>query len=550
MMAIRYLEKSPEAYTYPLLIKHLLHAPLAAAPHQEIVYRDRTRLSYAEFGGRLCRLANALTKLGVRSGSTVAVMDWDSHRYLECYFAIPMLGAVLQTVNVRLSPQEILFTLQSTQAEVVLVNRDFLPLLTQMRSQLPQLEAVVLLDDDGDTPDRPRWVVAEYESLLAGADSHYEFEDFDEHVVATVFHTTGTTGLPKGVCFSHRQIVLLALTGGVALASPAHGQSMRHGDVYMPLTPMFHVHAWGAPYVATMLGLKQVYPGRYVPTELIALKNRERVTFSHCVPTILQMLLQADSGGEQLRGWKMVIGGAALGTGLAEAALRAGIDVFAGYGMSETGPTLTVARLRDSPSRLTREAELQDRCCAGLPLPLVDLRLRGGTESHSGDGPPSGEIVVRAPWATWGYLGDPKASTALWEGGYLHTQDVGTIDATGQLHVTDRIKDVIKSGGEWISSLQLEELLGKHPGVAEVAVVGVPDARWGERPLAIVVPQAAGSGRLETELLQLVEEQVEAAVLSRFAIPDRIVLVPSIEKTSVGKINKRVLRERYASASV
>ena len=549
-MAIRYLEKSPEAYTYPLLIKQLLHAPLATAPHQEIVYRDRIRLSYAEFGRRLCRLANALTKLGVRSGSTVAVMDWDSHRYLECYFAIPMLGAVLQTVNVRLSPQEILFTLQSTQAEVVLVNRDFLPLLTQMRSQLPQLEAVVLLDDDGDTSDRPRWVVAEYESLLAGADSHYEFEDFDEHVVATVFHTTGTTGLPKGVCFSHRQIVLLALTGGVALASPAHGQSMRHGDVYMPLTPMFHVHAWGAPYVATMLGLKQVYPGRYVPTELIALKNRERVTFSHCVPTILQMLLQADSGGEQLRGWKMVIGGAALGTGLAEAALRAGIDVFAGYGMSETGPTLTVARLRDSPSRLTREAELQDRCCAGLPLPLVDLRLRGGTESHSGDGPHSGEIVVRAPWATWGYLGDPKASTALWEGGYLHTQDVGTIDATGQLHVTDRIKDVIKSGGEWISSLQLEELLGKHPGVAEVAVVGVPDARWGERPLAIVVPQAAGSGTLETELLQLVQEQVEATMLSRFAIPDRFVIVPSIEKTSVGKINKRLLRERYASAPV
>jgi len=547
-MAIRYLEKSPEAYTYPLLIKHLLHAPLAAAPHQEIVYRNRTRLSYAEFGRRLCRLANALTKLGVRSGSTVAVMDWDSHRYLECYFAIPMLGAVLQTVNVRLSPQEILFTLQSTQAEVVLVNRDFLPLLTQMRSQLPQLEAVVLLDDDGDTSDRPRWVVAEYESLLAGADSHYEFEDFDEHVVATVFHTTGTTGLPKGVCFSHRQIVLLALTGGVALASPAHGQSMRHGDVYMPLTPMFHVHAWGAPYVATMLGLKQVYPGRYVPTELIALKNRERVTFSHCVPTILQMLLQADSGGEQLRGWKMVIGGAALGTGLAEAALRAGIDVFAGYGMSETGPTLTVARLRDSPSRLTREAELQDRCCAGLPLPLVDLRLRGGTESHGGDSSPSGEIVVRAPWATWGYLGDPKASTALWEGGYLHTQDVGTIDATGQLHVTDRIKDVIKSGGEWISSLQLEELLGKHPGVAEVAVVGVPDARWGERPLAIVVPQAAGSGTLETELLQLVQEHVEATILSRFAIPDRFVIVPSIEKTSVGKINKRLLRERYASA--
>jgi fatty-acyl-CoA synthase len=295
-----------------------------------------------------------------------------------------------------------------------------------------------------------------------------------------------------------------------------------------------------------MLGLKQVYPGRYVPGELIALRNREGVTFSHCVPTILQMLLQSAAGSEQLRGWKMVIGGAALAAGLAEAALRAGIDVFGGYGMSETGPTLTVARLRDSPPSLTAEAELRDRCCAGLPLPLVDLRLRGSTESHSGDGLPSGEIVVRAPWATWGYLGDPQASAALWEGGYLHTQDVGMIDATGQLYVTDRIKDVIKSGGEWISSLQLEELLGKHPGVAEVAVVGIPDARWGERPLAIVVARPAGSATLETELLQLVQEQVQAAVLSRYASPDRIIIVQSIEKTSVGKINKRVLRERYA----
>jgi fatty-acyl-CoA synthase len=352
--------------------------------------------------------------------------------------------------------------------------------------------------------------------------------------------------LPKGVSFSHRQIVLLALTACAALASPAYGQSMRHGDVYMPLTPMFHVHAWGAPYVATMLGLKQVYPGRYVPGELIALRNREGVSFSHCVPTILQMLLQSAAGGEQLRGWKMVIGGAALAGGLAEAALRAGIDVFAGYGMSETGPTLTVARLRDSPRSLTPEAELRDRCCAGLPLPLVDLRLRGSTESHSGDGLPSGEIVVRAPWATLSYLGDPEASAALWEGGYLHTQDVGMIDATGQLYVTDRIKDVIKSGGEWISSLKLEELLGKHPGVAEVAVVGIPDARWGERPLAIVVAGPAGSATLETELLQLVQEQIQATVLSRYAFPDRIIIVQSIEKTSVGKINKRVLRERYA----
>src|SRR5882757_1247141 len=372
MMAIRYLEKSPEAYTYPLLIKHLLHAPLAAAPHQEIVYRDRTRLSYAEFGGRLCRLANALTKLGVRSGSTVAVMDWDSHRYLECYFAIPMLGAVLQTVNVRLAPQQILFTLKDSRAEVILVNREFVPLLAAIRPQLDDLKAVVVMDDGSEPAAWPDWVCGEYENLTASAAADCDFPDFDEHAVATLFHTTGTTGLPKGVCFSHRQIVLLARAGLGALARPAHGQSLRHGDVYMPMTPMFHVHAWATPYLATLLGLKQVYPGKYVASELLALRTKERVTFSHCVPTILKMLLDAAGPAKNdLSGWKIVIGGAALTPNLAEAALQAGIDVFAGYGMSETGPTLTVARLRDAPQTLSRQAELEERCCAGLPIPLV-----------------------------------------------------------------------------------------------------------------------------------------------------------------------------------
>src|ERR1700736_346406 len=429
-VAIRLACPAPGAYDYPLLIKQLLHTPLATAAAQEIVYRDRVRYTYSEFRKRLGRLGSALTGLGVTAGTTVAVMDWDSHRYLECYFAIPMLGAVMQTVNVRLSPQQILFTLQDSHAEVILVNRDFVPLLSAIRPQLDGLKAVVLLDDGPEPSGRPEWICADYESLTANAAADYDFPDFDAHAIATLFHTTGTTGLPKGVCFSHRQIVLLALAGLGTLASPAYGQSLRHGDVYMPMTPMFHVHAWATPYLATLLGLKQVYPGRYVAGELLALRAKERVTFSHCVPTILQMLLGAAAATKNgLSGWKIVIGGSALATNLAEAALQAGIDVFAGYGMSETGPTLTVARLRDAPQTLSRQSELEERCRAGLPVPLVDLQILDANRKQvPRDARTFGEIVVRAPWTTLGYVGNAEASEALWRDGYLHTQDIGTLD--------------------------------------------------------------------------------------------------------------------------
>ena len=548
-MPIRLARPAPDAYAYPLLIKQLLHTPLATAATREIVYRDRVRYTYADFPQRLGRLGNALKELGVEQGTTVAVMDWDSHRYLECYFAIPMLGAVLQTVNVRLAPQEILFTLRDSGAEVILVNRDFVALLAALRPQLNKLKAVVLMEDDVSPSARPDWIRAEYESMAANAASDCDFPDFDENAIATLFHTTGTTGLPKGVCFSHRQIVLLALAGMGMLASPATGPAVRHGDVYMPMTPMFHVHAWATPYFATLLGLKQVYPGRYVPGELLALRAREQVTFSHCVPTILQMLLQAAQGTEGLKGWKIVIGGAALTPSLAEAALEAGVDVFSGYGMSETGPSLTIARLPDTPQTLSKQSELDARCCAGQPLPLVDLRIVDANQRPVSRGARAfGEIVVRAPWATLGYVGNVEASADLWRGGYLHTQDVGALDDSGNLRITDRLKDVIKSGGEWVSSLQLEELIAGHPQVAEVAVIGVPDPQWGERPIALVVARSANDASLPEALREFIQERVDAALLSKYAVPDRVIVVESLEKTSVGKINKRILRERYAAS--
>jgi fatty-acyl-CoA synthase len=288
------------AYEYPLIIKQLLVTPLRQYPRQEIVYRDRLRLSYREFGDRVGRLGSALTTLGVLPGQTVAVMDWDSHRYLECFFAIPMLGAVLQTVNIRLSPDQILYTLNHAGADVLLCNTEFLPLLQTMLPHLTTVQRYICIDDDGAVPGGLEWA-GEYEALLAGGDPAHEFPDFDEHTKATTFYTTG---LPKGVYYSHRQIVLHTLSGLATL-------QMTSADVYMPITPMFHVHAWGNPYGAVVRGMKQVYPGRYVPELLVRLFVQERVTFSHCVPTIIQMFLSA-ADGVDLRGWRLVIGGSAL----------------------------------------------------------------------------------------------------------------------------------------------------------------------------------------------------------------------------------------------
>jgi fatty-acyl-CoA synthase len=545
-MPVRIAEPAASAYRYPLLIKQLLHTPLATAPDQEIVYRDERRHSYREFSLRLARLANGLQMLGVEAGSTVAVLDWDSHRYLECFFAVPMLGAVLQTVNVRLGAEQLHYTLSHAGAGVILVHRDFLPLVDAMRPKLPRARHFVLLEDRGAAGPRPDWIAAEYETLLAGVSNTFEFPDFDENAVATTFYTTGTTGEPKGVCFSHRQIVLHTLAITAALASPAHGQSCRLGDVYMPLTPLFHVHAWGMPYFATLLGMKQVYPGRFVPEDALALREREGVTYSHCVPTILQMLLEAaERRGASLRGWKICIGGSALPGGLARAALAHGIDVFAGYGMSETAPVLTLTRLEEAAATPPSDAELQRRCRTGLPIPLVDLRLvdPDGREVPR-DGRSVGEVAVRAPWATVCYVGNAEASDALWRGGYLHTQDVARIDTEGFVQITDRMKDVIKSGGEWISSLELESLISRHPGVAEVAVVAVPDERWGERPHAIVVPKPEWRARLAADdVREHVAALAAAGKVAGYAVPERVTLVESLPKTSVGKINKRALRD-------
>jgi fatty-acyl-CoA synthase len=298
------------------------------------------------------------------------------------------------------------------------------------------------------------------------------------------------------------------------------------------------------------MGVKQVYPGQYEPEMLLDLIEKEKVTFSHCVPTILHMLLDATAEGDvNLGGWKVIIGGSPLPENMARTALEQGIDVFVGYGQSETCPILTLAQLMPEMLERDFDEQVEIRTRTGRPVPLVDLRVVEGEEMHevSHDGESTGEVVVRAPWLTQGYLKEPEKSEELWEGSYLHTEDIGYIDPEGYLQVTDRIKDVIKTGGEWVSSQEIEDILSEHPGVSEAAVIGVEDEKWGERPLALIAPKADHDEEItEDEIKTYVKEHADSGAISKFAVPDQVRVVEEIDKTSVGKIDKKTLREKYA----
>lgn len=538
------IERTASAYTYPLLIKNLLDYPVVNNPDQDIVYRDQLRFDYRTLRERICRLANALTEMGVKPGDTVAVMDWDSHRYLECFFAVPMIGAVLHTINVRLSPDQILYTIDHAEDDVILVHSDFLPILEAIKGRIDTVDNYILLTDGG-KPETHVPLAGEYEALLAAAGTEFGFPDLDEHTRATTFYTTGTTGMPKGVYFSHRQLVLHTLGALAAIGTPKTQGRMHQQDVYMPITPMFHVHAWGLPYVATALGVKQVYPGRYAPEMLLNLIKQEGVTFSHCVPTIMHMLLNhPDVKSVDLSRWKVVIGGAAMPQSLCLAALKLGIDIFAGYGMSETCPLVSLAHVPEDQLDRPIEEQVEIRCKTGRPVPLVGMQLVDEEMNViPADGESTGEIVLRAPWLTQGYLKDHHNSEHLWRGGYLHTADVANLEPSGYFKITDRAKDVIKIAGEWVSSLELEDILAQHAAVKEVAVIGMPDDKWGERPLALVVPGDPAPN--EKELVSFVKGFVDSGRLSRHAMMLKILKVDEIDKTSVGKIDKKLLRKKH-----
>ena len=540
--------KTPSAYDFQLLIKQLLITPVARATQNQIVYKDQVRFGYPKLIERINRLAGALTAVGAGPGDTVAVMDWDSHRYLEAYFAIPMLGCVLQTANVRLSPEQLLYTLNHAGASIILVNAEFLPLLESLQDKLETAKTFILIDEANSKPVTPIPFAGEYEQLLAKAPAHFEFAEFDENTRATTFYTSGTTGLPKGVYYSHRQIVLNTMATLATFGTNASQGRLHNEDVYMPITPLFHVHGWGMPYAATLLGLKQVYPGRYVPDQLIKLIRDEQVTFTHGVPTVLHMLMNCPLAAQtDLSRLKMLVGGSALPKGLAKVALSRGIDLTIGYGMSETGPIQVTNQLRSDElgGDLDHQAEMRTR--PGRPAVLCDVRIADEQMNllpH--DGVATGEIVFRSAWTTQGYYKNAETSEALWKGGWMHSGDIGSFGTDGVLRISDRVKDVIKTGGEWISSLDLEDLISQHPAVSEVAVVAVKDELWGERPMALIVPHAAHKETVDAAAIRShLQVHADAGTISKYGVPETIHFVDALEKTSVGKLDKKLLRTKY-----
>lgn len=535
-----------------LLIRHLLDRPLAWAPDRTICYRDTVTLTYRQFYERVQRLAHLLIQLGVGVGDRVGVMDLDSHRYLELFFAVPMVGAVLHTINVRLSPQQIHYTIHHAEDRVLFLHTDYLELAAPLWSRLPQLKKLVLLNDEGPLPDLPKNCEGEYEALLQQAPATFAFPDLNENAVATLFYTTGTTGEPKGVFFTHRQLVLHTLSHGLVLSASTQPLRLSTDDVYMPMTPMFHVHAWGMPYLATLLGIKQVYPGRFEPERLLKLIATHGVTFTHCVPTIVQMLLHhPTSRAIDLSRCKLLVGGSALPEGLAQEALDRGIQLLGGYGMSETCPILALAHLQPRMSEWDSNAKRGVLIRTGLPTPMVQLRV---VDPDGEVLPPgktnTGEVVAQAPWLTPGYFKDAERSRELWRGGWLHTGDVGYMDEDGYLRITDRLKDVIKIGGEWISSLELENALSQHPAIKEAAVVARPDPHWGERPYAEVVLRAEQRESVTPKaLVHFLRQFIDDGRLHKRAILIEIRLVDALPKTSVGKLNKKAIRSRWSQGA-
>ncbi len=554
-------QQAEEAYGFPLIIKQLLNRAKIASTDQTISYADKVTYTYAEFFKRVNRLANVLKNMGLQAGDVVAVMDWDSHRYLEAYFAVPMSGMILQTVNVRLAEDKVLYTINHAKPKALLLNAEFEPMAKNYRHEAPSIEKIVWLDDTGfddaeygedDTKNHtkteqasmPDYVEGEYEAMLAAASDAFDFPDFDENTIATTFYTSGTTGDPKGVFFTHRQIVLQTLASTLASALNAEGQGARYNDVYMPMTPLFHVHAWCWPYGATMIGLKQVYPGRYLAPTLVDLIEQHKVTLSHGVPAILQMLLKEMAArGRKFDGLKLLLGGSKLNEGLAKAAIESGIEFMSGFGMSESCPVLSRAVFDDKTDSMEMKDQLNYRCLSGSPIMLVSMEIwdENGKPLPM-DGESTGELVIRAPWLTQSYFKNPDAGNELWCGGWMHTQDIACITSDGTLSITDRLKDVIKSGGEWVSSLEVETILSFHPSVADVAVIGVPHERWGECPLALVVLKPEYVDTKADDILALGHQAVEKGHLPKYGVPSEIKFLAEMPRTSVGKLDKKRMR--------
>ena len=530
----------------PLSLNHLLDRAGILFPDNEVISRlpDKTYVhhTYGDIYRRTRQLAQALKELGLQTGDRVATLCWNHHVHLECYFGIPAAGGVMHTLNLRLSPDEIAWIVNDAQDRFLIVDDVLLPLLAQFKDKC-KFEKIIVVPFTGNKHSGPE---IDYEDLLAAADMRdFAYAKHHEDDAVSMCYTSGTTGKPKGVVYSHRSTILHTLVGCLSDC-----WALKSNDVVLPVTPMFHANSWGIPYGALMTGAKLVFPGPHLhPDDLLDLMQYAPPTLALGVPTIWMGLIQTyETALQQQPGrWKLpvgmrsLVGGAAVPESLIRAFDKHGVWIMQGWGMTETSPLCTVSYLKSALAQAPADERYRRAAMAGVPVPLVDLRIRGEDgQDAPWDGVQVGEIQVRGPFITGSYHRVPVQEDKFTTDGWLRTGDVANVDPQGFVRITDRTKDLIKSGGEWISSVDLENALMAHASIAEAAVIAIPDVKWSERPLAcIVLKQGA---QLDVSALAL---HLQGMGFAKWQLPERYEVITAIPRTSTGKFFKLKLREMY-----
>lgn len=511
---------------------------------KQIVSRTRKgiqRFSYADFAKRTRRLSSALEKIGVKRGDKVGTLAWNDHRHLEAYFAIPCMGAVLHTINIRLSLEHLTYIIQNAEDKVLIIDEGLVETVEKIKDNIPSVKAFIILTDNDELPHTTLSPVYHYEKLMDDGDENYQYPtDIKENEPAGMCYTSATTGNPKGVVYTHRSTVLHAMMLGLA-----DTMALSEQDVAMHVVPMFHVNAWGFPFASVWLGTTQVLPGPNFTPEIIAqLIETEKVTITAGVPTVwLGLLKELENKEYDTSSLRCIICG---GSTAPEGMIRTyeekyNIPIIQAYGATETSPVATVARLKSYQQDLSKDEKYKIRSKQGIPVPGIEVKVIDENGEISWDGKAMGEVLFRGPWITDGYYKEPEKTAEAVKDGWYHTGDIATVDEEGFVKLVDRTKDLIKSGGEWISSVDLENALMAHESVFEASIIGVPHPKWQERPIAVVVLKDQAKGKVtKEELLDSLKEK-----FAKWWLPDDVIFVDEIPKTSVGKFLKRQLREQY-----
>ncbi len=529
---------------YPLLVHQFLERANTFFPGKEIVTREGEethRYTYAGLMRRSSRLSNALAGLGVGTGDRVGTFAWNHYRHLEAYFAAPAMGAVLHTINIRLFTDDLVYIINHAGDKVILIDPDLVPILEPLASQLESVEHFVIMTDDRSfTTTLPS--AHNYEDLLSGATDDYSPAKLDENAPAGLCYTSATTGRPKGVVYSHRAIVLHSM-----MEAQVDTIGFRERDVVLPIVPMFHANCWGVPYTSALVGATQVLNGiRPDPEVICRLIDSEKVTLGMGVPTIwIGVLDYLERSGKtydfsSLR--EIVSGGSAVPISLIQAYKeKLGVNLIQAYGMTEATPVVSYNRVSSRFDGLSDGEKLRVAGTQGAIVPGLEMRLIDDEGNDlPWDGEQRGELLFKGPWIADSYYNDPRSEETFIDGWY-HSGDIASVDPNGYIQIGDRVKDMVKSGGEWISSVDLETAIIGHPGVLEAAVIAIPHERWVERPLACVVPNADFQGKLQkADILDFIRDR-----FASWWLPDDVVFIDEIPKTSVGKMDKKVLRERY-----